>query len=77
MICQNCEETAELKTFDTFQYFYCSTCRKEVELSVVIPYSPPIESPGYIDFDLTYRPLDIDVTNKILDYKNTPPDETI
>lgn len=32
MICSKCKKSGELKTFQTFQYFYCKQCKEEIEL---------------------------------------------
>ncbi len=31
MYCDKCQEEAELKTFQTFSFYYCKNCKEEVK----------------------------------------------
>ena len=32
MVCQKCKNAGELKSFQSFQYYYCRTCKEEIHL---------------------------------------------
>ena len=38
MICTKCEQEGELKVFDTFEYYYCHSCKDEIKLAEVESY---------------------------------------
>lgn len=35
VICTKCNKEGELKTFSTFQYYYCNSCKDEISLEEV------------------------------------------
>lgn len=57
MICSECQISGELKVFHTFQYYYCKSCKKEINLKDAPKYELPVESQFHIDDDLTIKDL--------------------
>lgn len=35
MVCPKCKQDAELKVFQTFQFYYCKKCKEEVKLEEI------------------------------------------
>ena len=53
MVCSKCNNTGELKVFNTFQYYYCHTCKEEILLEEPPASFRSKELPIQLDVDYT------------------------
>ena len=52
MVCTTCKKDGKLCVFNTFQYYYCETCKEEIKLDPknVSSDSSDMDLPRMVDF---------------------------